>query len=352
MFIFGSTLVFGIGTEAGQDIWISQLFAIAFTIPAVLMFARIMKLFPGKNLFEIIDELFGKIFGKVLIVLLVWYALHLSASVLRNFTDFIQVTTMPETPQLPVAIMLLAPILYLARCRTGVFGKWSVVTFVIISTIILFTILLSIEAMDWNNILPVMEHDMGTLLNSSYQLFTLPLGETFLFLGIADSLKKGDSPYKAYLYGILFIGFSSLLILPRNVLVLGPGMMEVTYYPSFAVGRIINPGDFFARIENMLSMNYIFTGITKITLCIVFVVKGIASLFKIPEYRKILAPICLLCLALSIISYHSVMDLFDFVKRYYPIYTIPFQILIPLLIWITAEIKKSRKKASFHEEPI
>jgi spore germination protein KB len=343
MFIFGSTLVFGVGTEVGRDIWISLTLTIAMIIPAVLIYARIIRLFPGKNLFELVEELFGSAFGKVLTCVFVWYAIHLAASVLRNFTDFIQVTALPDTPQLPVAVLLLAVIVYLTKCGMEVFGKWALVTFIIICVIIPITVVLSVPSMKWSNLLPIMDNEWGDILTATYQQFSLPFGEVVLFLGVANSLRRENSPYKAYLYGILCAGAISIVILLRNITVLGPAMMESVYYPAFVAGRIINPSEFFARMESVIAMNYLFAGITKMSFCIFVAAKGMTRLFNLQDYKKLLIPVCLLCLMFSLISYNSVTHLFDFVKNYYPIYVIPFQILIPLLIWITAEIKRSRR---------
>lgn len=343
-FIFGSTVVFGVGTEAGQDMWISLLITIATIVPVSLIYARTIKLCPGKNLSEMLEELFGKVFGKILIILYVWYSIHLSASILRNFTDFIQVTSMPETPQVPVAICILAVILYLTKCGLEVFGKWAVVVFIVVCGIIPFTVLLSSNTLDWTHLSPIMNHDLKDILTSSFQQFSLPFGETVLFLGIAASLGKNESPYKVYLYGILCAGFISVIILMRNILVLGPEMMESVYYPSFVAGRIINPGEFFARIESVISMNYLLAGVTKIALCVFVAAKASANLFNLQNYKSMLAPVCFLCLMFSMISYHSSTHLFVFVKYYYPVYVVPFQIMIPLLVWITAEFKNAKKK--------
>lgn len=343
MFIFGSTLVFGVGTEVRQDIWISLLLTVAMIIPAVLIYARIIRLFPGKNLFELLEELFGNVFGKVLTCIFVWYAVHLAASVLRNFTDFIQVTSLPETPQLPVAVLLLAVIVYLSKRGMEVFGKWALVTFIIICVIVPITYVLSVPSMKWSNLLPILDNEWGDILTSSYQQFSLPFGEIVMFLGVANSLGRENSPYKAYLYGILCAGAISIITLLRNIAVLGPAMMESVYYPAFVAGKIINPSEFFARMESVIAMNYLFAGITKISLCIFVAAKGMARLFNIQGYKMLLIPVCLLCLMFSLISYDSATHLFDFVKYYYPVYAIPFQILIPLLIWITAEIKRIRR---------
>ena len=342
MFIFGSTIVFGVGSEAGQDMWIAFVLALAMTVPAVLVYARIMSLSPGKDLFEIMEELFGKIFGKTLTVLVAWFAIHLGASVLRNFTDFIQVVSMPETPQLPVAILILAVIIYLTKCGVELFGRWAAVTLIIICAVFLFTLSLSFKSMEFTNILPIMGHSSDVIIRAAFQQFSLPLAETVLFLGLAGSLKKEASPYKAYLYAILFAGTLTIIIILRNISLLGP-LMEAVYYPSYVATRLVNTGDFLVRTENLISINYLFAGVVKLSLCVFAGAKGLASLFNIQNYKDVLAPVCLLLLMFSVISYESVMHLFDFVKNYYPIYVFPFQVIIPLLVWIAAEIRRVRK---------
>jgi spore germination protein KB len=91
------------------------------------MYARIIRLFPGKDLFEILEILFGAIGGKILIALFTWYPIHLGALVLRNFSEFTQISAMPETPQLPMMILMVLTTIYLARHNMKGVGKWSTV---------------------------------------------------------------------------------------------------------------------------------------------------------------------------------------------------------------------------------
>lgn len=55
MFIMGSTLVLGVGTEAEQDAWLAVIISIIFAAPVIAMYARILSLFPGNNLYEILN---------------------------------------------------------------------------------------------------------------------------------------------------------------------------------------------------------------------------------------------------------------------------------------------------------
>lgn len=345
MLIFGSSVIMGVSSEAAQDSWISLLLAEVITAPIILIYARIIKLFPEKDLFEIIEILFGKIAGKIIIILMIWYSIHLCALVLRNFSEFVQIAIMPETPQLPIMIAMILVVVYMAKSGIETMGKWSIIMLSIIMLVVILTILLSINKMDFTNILPVMEHDFRTIATGAFQLFSFPYAETVLLLCLASAIKKKDSPYKIYMYSTLIGTAILLLAILRNLFLLGPEMVAASYFPSYVAVRIIDVADYLTRMEGFIAMNFILAGIVKITVCLMAASKGTASLFGIKNYRQILLPVSLLVVALSAIIYKNVMEMFDFL-RIYKYYAIPFQIIIPLAIWITAEIKLSKKRAA------
>jgi spore germination protein KB len=351
MFLFGSSVVMGVSSKAAQDSWLSLLLASAFAIPVILIYARIIKIFPEKDFFEIMEILLGKIAGKIVIVLMTWYAIHLGAMVLRNFSEFIQIHSLPETPQLPIMIAMILVVVYMAKSGIETMGKWSIYMLSVVVIVVILTILFSIKQMDFKNIMPIMGHNFGTIAAGSYQLLTFPFAETVLFLCIACGIKKNDSPYKLYIYPILIGAAVFLFIILRNILLLGPAMADAEYFPSYTAARVINVGDFFARVEGAVAMNFLLAGIIKITVCLMAASKGTARLFGIQDYRKIVMPVSLLVVALCAIVYENVMQMFDFL-RIYQYYAIPFQFIIPLFIWIIAEIKNHKnKKAALEEKP-
>ncbi|MEA4893691.1 MAG: endospore germination permease [Oscillospiraceae bacterium] len=342
MFIFGSSVIMGVSSEAGQDSWVSLLLAALVSIPVLLLYARIIKLFPEKNLFEILEIVLGKIAGKIITILMVWYSLHLCALVLRNFSEFIQVVTMPETPQLPIMTAIILVVVYMAKSGIETMGKWSVITLFIVSSVVIITILFSLNKMDYSNVLPFMEHDFRKIANGAFRLYAFPFAETVLFLCLADSLKKTSSSYRLYLRALLFGTIVLLLVILRNLFMLGSEMVGSSYFSSYVAVRIIDIADFFARIESSISMNFILAGIIKMTVCLMAAAKGIAALFGLKSHRRILLPVSLMVIALSSILYTNVMDMFDFL-RFYAYYAIPFQVIIPLTVWIAAELRRLKK---------
>ena len=121
--------------------------------------------------------------------------------------------------------------------------------------------------------------------------------------------------------------------------------MKAEYFPSYISARIISISDFLARIEGSISTNFIFAGVSKIALCLLAASKGLANLFQIQNYKKIILPVSLTAVALSCILFSSTMEMINFLKIYM-IYAIPFQIIIPVLVWLGCEIKTRFEKTS------
>lgn len=338
MFLTGTVIMVNLYPETEQDTWISILIAAVAAVPLILVYARIMRLYPEKDIFRIIEAISGKALSKTLIALLSWYAISLFALSMRSFADFVEIVAMPETPQLPVLLIMTLLAAYIAKSGAETFGKLSIVLFVIVTVAIAVNTLLSVNNMDFSNIQPVLAHDAGALSAGAFSFLTFPLAETVLFLGMADTVKKTDSPRRIYIWGI-GLGVSVILItMLRNIEVLGVPIMKAEYFPSYITVRVIDIGNVITRIEGSISMNYILSGFAKTALCLLFAAKGAAALFGVQDYKRLVMPVGLFGLALSATVYKNAMELVVFFKAY-SYYVVPFGIVIPLIIWAAAEIK-------------
>jgi spore germination protein KB len=343
MFIFGSSVVMGVNTQVEQDSWMSLLLAAAGSIPMVLVYARLIRLNPGMGLFDMMEMLLGKVGGKVAVALMAWYALHVGSMVMRNFSEFIEIIAMPETPQLPIIIGMMLVTAYMAKCGVETLGRWALGTFVLIPVVVTLTVLLSLTCMDLTNLQPVMSHTPGEIAKSSLMLFAFPFAETVMLLAVANGIKKADSPYKLYLGALLLGTLMLLVVLIRNIALLGAPIMRAEYFPSYAMARVIRLGNFLSRIEISISVNFVLGGIVKISLCFLAAAKGVARLFALPDYRRVVMPVGLLMVALCAIVFDNTMEMFAFLPIY-QFYTLPFQVVIPLIVWIAAEVDARKKK--------
>lgn len=339
MFIIGSTMVIGVGADAKNDVWISILVAMAMAVPMLFVYARIVKLFPGVDFWEILEKVFGKILAKIISVMFIWYSLHLGALVIRNFSEFIQIVSIPETPQFIIVIFIGALSIYIVRSGVEIIGRWSAFVAPMIALNIVLLFVLATTQMNPENIKPILNHGLKPVMISATSVFSFPFAETVLLLPLLTSLNKKGSPYKVYYLGLIIGGILILSGAIRNVLTLGVELAQTLYFPSYASVSLINIGNFLQRVELVVSINFLLSGLVKVSVCLYSTSRGAAKLLNLKNYRKIVAPAALIMMTLSCIIYKNAMDMFEWATEIYKFYAIPFQIILPLIILITAEIK-------------
>lgn len=349
MFIFGSSAIMGISPDVHQESWFVFIFAFISALPIILIYARIAKLYPQKNINEIINILFGSVLSKIILFMFLWYSIHLAALVIRNIVEYVKISTLHNTPMIIVMILLTLTCVYLAKSGVTVLGRWALVCLILLAFQVVLTILFSIDDMNFNYLYPIFEHSPAELALTAFQIVSFPFAESVLFLFLLGHLKKGKSPYKVMFYGALIAGVLLFLIVVRNTAVLGM-YLEKVYFSSFNVARIIRVSTFLTRIEGIITFNLLLAGITKITVCLIAAAKALKGIAGIGSSKKIVFPLALLAMVISGYIYQNTTQMFDFIDTY-KFYAIPFQIVLPLIIWITAEIKSRKDNKPQSDDP-
>lgn len=339
LFLMGSTVLVGTGGAAKKDMWLAMILAIILAIPLVLLYSKLLAAFPDKNLFEITEQVFGKFLGKLIVLLYTWYALHLGAMVMDNFTEFINIVGLPETPR-AVPVIFFA-ILSTWVCKEGieVLGRWGQLFLAFILGITMFTVFFSVVTMDINKVRPILEDGISPLIRGTFGIFAFPYGEAVIITMVTPFYKDKKSIYKIFVYGIILGGTTLLMYTVRNLLTIGPDKITMHYYPSYiAVGRI-NIGEFIQRAQILITVAFLIAGFMKISVCLLGTVNGVAKLFNLGNYRLIVAPVAILMFNLSFIVYENILETVKWAPNVYPYYAFSFQVLLPFVTYITYKIR-------------
>lgn len=339
IFLIGSTFVIGTAEQAENDIWISIILGMIMTIPVYFIYARILSLFPGKGIFEILEQAFGKRGGKAIGLLYIWFAFYLGALVLRNYGEFISVLALTETPMIVPMIMFILLCIGGVKLGIEVLGRWAELFVIILYIVLVVFSFLVIPEMKLENITPVLYNGIAPVVSGAFSVFAFPFAETVVLLCIFGSLKDSKSPYKAYFGGLLIGGISILFVSIRNILILGVNELNTLYFPSYIAISRIDIGTFLQRLEISVSIIFLIGIFIKISLCLLATSIGIAKIFELKDYRKIVTPIGLLMLNLSYLVYDSTMEMFQWVSKFWVYYAFPFQVILPIIIWIVCEWK-------------
>jgi spore germination protein KB len=129
-----------------------------------------------------------------------------------------------------------------------------------------------------------------------------------------------------------------MLVAIRNISVLG-GYVEVATYPTWSAVRLINIGDVLTRMESLVAIDLITIGFIKVALLFYVSVLGLAQVFKMKSYLPLVPPMVVLMYILSLSSFSSAIEIPYYAYKIWPFYSIPFEIILPLLILAVAAIR-------------
>lgn len=345
LYIIGSSLVLATGADAGKDAWLSIIISILISFPILMIYAKILYNFNDKNLFEINTIVFGKIIGKLINILYIWFSIHLGALVLRNFGEFIITNSLVETPIIITIISFSILCIWIVKDGIEVMGRYGEITIIFLLIFISFAIFLMIPIEDIENLRPILGKGFKPIVKASFSVFTFPFGETVVFMLIFTNLANRKSPFKIYSISLFIGGFIIFITTLNEILVLGESKFTSLFFPSYtAVGRV-NIGDFIQRVEIIVGISFIGGGLIKISACLLAASKGFSNIFNIEDYRFIVTPIMALMVILSYIVYDSVNEMFSWAIKVWNYYSLPFEIILPIIILIASEIYIRKKKA-------
>lgn len=330
--------------NVAQDTWVSVLLMEVLFLPVMIVYSRLCSLYPGKNLFDIIEVIYGRWVGAVITFLVTAFLMLVTALQLRNYTEFTAVISLQNTPRITLMIVMTFAVIYLAKQGIGILGRWSVIVLCILLLNILLTISLSLNIMNFSHIFPVMHHSARDITSNSFTVGTIAIGDLVALLTVTNHLKGSKSPYKVFLPGVLIGVLLFAIIILRNLFILGPSLDESAQFSTYTAARVIHIGNFVERVESTISFVYVLLGITKLAVYLSAVSIGVSKLLRVNRYKKLLVPVALCSLALGTSVFNNALEMFDAVWSY-PYYAIVIQTGVPVLVWIGAEIKKrSRTK--------
>lgn len=344
LLLIGSSVSLGASGEAKQDSWVSMVIATAGGLLLAWLYSAILRLHPGKNMYDIFVEVFGNIGGKIVCAIYALYAAYLGARIFAVYDNFIRIVNLDITPTSAILLLSVPLIAGLVKCGLKNMANCSKPFFLIVFGLTAITMFLGLNFMDIGNIKPIIAASPKALLSTSFDYLTLPLGEIVLCMSFFGEVDQKESPFRILAGGILMGGGLLSIIILRNLLLLGAPTTSLFLFTSYDAVGIISVGDFVTRISVFIGVELTLTGVAKISVFTYSASLGVAKTLGIKKYLQPAAPCCALMAAVSMTLYSNILTEFAF-EKYISMIDIPFQILLPAAVLITGKIKlKGQKK--------
>jgi len=343
IFFMGSAGLTAPGGGAKNSAWLAIIAGLIEALVFIWIFTSLANRYPGKTLVEINDTTYGPYLGKMITILYLFYFLIMSAWVLRDFADFLNVL-MPLTP---IAVFIFSATLLCAfAVRSGleVISRCGFILLVLLVTEIIVSIVFLAADMDFSNLLPVMDIPVSEFIKTVNQTASYPFGESIVFLMIIAFLNQQEKGRRSILQASLTACIIMVIVSIRNTATLGP-MAEYKLFTSFSAIRIIDLANIITRIEIIVLFDFLTVGFMYISIVYYCIVLGTAQMLKMRSYLPLVLPVGVIYFIYSQIMFDNVIQSINYANSTYPYFALLFQLFLPLLTLIITIIKKPSRKS-------
>lgn len=327
--------------HAKQDMWLSPFWASLIGFLIVYIAIQLHQLYPQKTLIEYSEEILGKFLGKVVGLVFLFFYLHTSGIIIREYGEFVVGNFLLHTPLVFVMGSMILVCSFAVRSGVEVIARLAEIIVPVVIILILANIALLIPDMEVENIFPI----MGKGIMPSLRGAIIPQGWFAEFLLIAFLLPYVADHHKGKKWGMISVTTVMLTLSFINIAVLFVlgGITSRFIYPAFSAVRYISIADFLEHIEAVVMSLWVAGVFVKIAVFYYALVLGMAQWLNLSDYRLIVFPIGFLLLLFAVWSASDLMELTHFLGHTSPFYRISIQLGIPLILLFVA---KWRKRAS------
>lgn len=343
LFISGSTLALPTGSAAGSDLWLAILAALVLAIPLYMVYARLLVLYPGRDIFDILQDIFGEFFGKALGLIFIWFTFHLVVLVLRDQGEFLITLSLPETPMIVPMIVVTLLSIWIVKSGIETMGRWANLFVILNAPIPTIIILMLIPQMEITNIVPILYNGIHPFLQGTIDTLVFPFGDVVVFLMVFFALGPKTSTKKVFIKGLLWGGILIAGVSLAEILVLGEDLYLSTYYPNHNVGSKVSVGELLQRLEVITIVATLTSFFLKTSVCLLAISNGVSKIFRFNDYRVLVTPIALLICNFSYFIFDNSMEHYVWTSKLSTYYFFPYQIILPIIILIFAKMKKRKK---------
>ncbi|MBE5812778.1 MAG: hypothetical protein E7314_03905 [Clostridiales bacterium] len=298
----------GISKEAS---WVVPIISLVFLSIYILILNSITKKYENKNLSEIFEIIFGKVFGKIATGIFLVWAIFLFSVYLRYFAERYLSTIMRDAYIEFLLITILLVAYYIAKNNIEYLARMFEIFFVVITVLIVGTTLITFTQIRAENLLPVTTYDIIPVLSASTYYVGLLSFMIWPFFFSDQISGKENFKSNAFKY-IFFTSLMSVLIIVSTLGSLGVEITKNFQIPFFILSKSISILESIERIEAIYIAIWTIADVAIIVLFSKIIISIFRNMFKLKTEKATLLPILLIEYTLSLFLARNSFELFDF----------------------------------------
>lgn len=333
--------MFSVVKAAGVDAYISIIIAAIAGIFILLSFFVIHDYEPELNVAEKLKNVFGKPLGTIFNYLCLVIILLMGISAMFNLTTFITSQFLKSTPPFLIGLCFLFLVILVNIKGIETLSRTCLVLFTLCVILFVISIIGLFPEFDASNLKPYLEYGfkrplIGAIFNLLFNLMPIYL---LLIVPKNNLVKKENCRKYMWIFYCLSVLIKFVLVV-ITLGVLGVHLASIYQYPEYMVLKRIQIFTFIDRIENVITIQWLFGLFFNIS----FVVYYITNSIKPAHKSKLLPTIIAILIFLgSFYLFKNNTEFNDFTYNKVP-YMRAILLLIYILLFIGVLIKKKFRK--------
>lgn len=330
--------------KARQDAWFSGFLACLFGFLVVTVAAKLALRFPAATVIEYAPRLLGRLLGKAVGFIYVFYFLYGSCYVMRQFGELMATAYYPRTPIIAFIIILGLLACYLVYQGLEVLCR-VILIWGIFAPIFVILVLLLVKDIEITHFLPFMEFGAGPVVAGMIApagWLAQAAGIVMLLPFISDKRRVVRTSLTAVL-GLFFFGE---IVLATAIGVMGAETVARLLFPAFTLFRRIHIASLPVLDRQDAIFMMLWTGGMLLNLATFFYagMLGLGQWLGLKSYRPLVFPAGALLAALAIHSWANVTELTAFSSEIFPWISIFVNFVLTASLFLVALIKGTRGK--------
>ena len=329
--------------EAKESAWLAvSVIPFVYGYLTLRLIYKLGSYFPGLTFYQYCEVILGKLLGKGLGVTYIVAMLITNILILREFSDFLMITTLPLTPKIWLLTAIAALATYGAYKGLEVIVRAVQFIFGIYFLASIITLLLALTNFQVGRLLPVLDEGVLPILRGSIAPASW-YGQVFVFSFIFPFVNKPKELKKKGTITLVAVTIFATLDVVVTVGVFGANLTTVYTVPFWVLAKSIDFGDIVQRIESFLLVFWLCGIFIKAAFFSWIIGLGITQVFGFKNTKAVLSITATFEVIIANTFLRNASLIQFLVSNVWPSFGIAFCFLIPLFLLLIARVRKKQR---------
>ena len=324
-----------VAIDAKQDMWLSPVWVSSAGFIIVWVLLKLSQAYPAQTMIEYAVTVLGRLTGKTVGILYLFFVLTATANVLRQFTDFVKLTFLLSTPPFVISGGMLLVCSLVARSGVETVARLPMLLLPLIGLLVLMIYTPSIVDVNIHRLSPMMEKGLSPSIIGAFRLLSwMPV---FSIIHFYLPYVSNREHLLRWSFGSVIV-FSLTLSITFVIVYTVIGAATVNYvYPFMVLARFISFTEFFEHLESVVMMIWVIQIVIRVSFGLYGTALGVAQCFGLSSYKPMVLPICML---LMLFSFWGIENAEFVSSPAMVVYYTLFGMVLPILLFIVNFVKQ------------